>query len=53
MAAPGICLGMFEGHWDPAVAISSNGELLAYAEEERFLRWKHAPRIYPIESLKL
>ncbi len=45
-------LGIFEGHYDPAVAIVRDGELLAYAEEERFVRFKHAPRIYPTKALR-
>lgn len=47
-----IYLGIFEGHWDPSVAIVCDGKVLAYAEEERFIRWKHAPRVYPIRALK-
>jgi carbamoyltransferase len=45
-------LGIFEGHWDPAIAIVREGEILACAEEERFVRLKHAPRIYPARALK-
>ncbi len=45
-------LGIFEGHADPAVAIVSNGAIVAYAEEERFTRQKHAWGVYPIRSLK-
>lgn len=44
-------LGIFEGHFDPAVAIVRDGELVAYAEEERFIRNKHAYRVYPHRSL--
>ncbi|MDP8238617.1 MAG: carbamoyltransferase C-terminal domain-containing protein [Candidatus Hatepunaea meridiana] len=46
-----LYVGIFEGHSDPAVAIVRDGEILAYAEEERFVRLKHAPNIYPISSL--
>ncbi|HMO80384.1 MAG TPA: carbamoyltransferase C-terminal domain-containing protein [Pyrinomonadaceae bacterium] len=45
-------LGIFEGHADPAVAIVSDGEVIAFAEEERFIRQKHAFGIYPINALK-
>jgi carbamoyltransferase len=45
-------LGIFEGHFDPAVAIVCDGEVLAYSEEERHLRFKHAPRIYPLRALR-
>ncbi|HLA96446.1 MAG TPA: carbamoyltransferase C-terminal domain-containing protein, partial [Pyrinomonadaceae bacterium] len=48
----GFYLGIFEGHADPAVAIVKNGEVVAYAEEERFIRQKHAWGVYPIRSLK-
>lgn len=44
-------VGIFEGHWDPSVAIVRDGVVLACAEEERFIRLKHAPRVYPIEAL--
>jgi carbamoyltransferase len=45
-------LGIFEGHFDPAVALVCDGKVIAYAEEERFVRYKHAPFIYPIKSLQ-
>lgn len=48
----GYFLGVFEGHADPAVAIVRGGEVVAYAEEERFTRQKHAWGVYPIRSLK-
>jgi carbamoyltransferase len=51
MSAP-VYLGIFEGHFDPAVAAVRDGEVLAYAEEERFTRQKHAQRIYPMEAVK-
>ena len=47
-----IYLGINEGHWDPSIAIVSDGRILACAEEERFIRLKHAPRIYPLQALK-
>jgi carbamoyltransferase len=45
-------LGIFEGHADPAVAIVKGGEIVAYAEEERFIRQKHAWGVYPHKSLQ-
>lgn len=48
----GFYLGIFEGHADPAVAIVRDGEIVAYAEEERFTRQKHAWGVYPIQALK-
>ena len=47
-----IFLGIFEGHFDPAVAIVRDGKVLAYAEEERHIRYKHAPQLYPANALK-
>ena len=45
-------LGIFEGHFDPAVAIVRDGQVIAYAEEERFIRQKHANRVYPRRALE-
>lgn len=45
-------LGIFEGHADPAVAIVRDGEVIAFAEEERFIRQKHAWGVYPHRALK-
>ncbi len=45
-------LGIFEGHADPAAALVSGGRLLAFAEEERFIRNKHAFGIYPMNALR-
>lgn len=47
-----VYLGIFEGHYDPAVAAVRDGEVLAFAEEERFLRNKHAKGSYPERALK-
>ena len=47
-----LYLGIFEGHADPAVAIVADGEVIAFAEEERFLRQKHAWGVYPIRALQ-
>src|SRR5882672_9412568 len=45
-------LGIFEGHSDPAAALVRGGEIIAYAEEERFNRFKHAFGLYPVQALK-
>lgn len=45
-------VGIFEGHSNPSVAVVRDGKVLAYAEEERFIRLKHAYNIYPIRALK-
>lgn len=47
-----LFLGIFEGHYDPSVAIVRDGRLLAFAEEERHLRNKHARGFYPYRALK-
>src|SRR6478672_8821517 len=47
----GYFLGIFEGHADPAVAVVRDGEVVAYAEEERFIRQKHAWGVYPHKAL--
>lgn len=45
-------LGLFEGGCDPAVGLVHEGSLLAFAEEERFLRNKHAKGWYPTRALR-
>jgi len=45
-------LGLFEGGYDPAAAIVRDGQLIAFAEEERFLRNKHAKGWYPTRALR-
>ena len=45
-------VGIFEGGVDPAVGIVNDGKLLAYVEEERFIRNKHANGWYPSRSLR-
>jgi carbamoyltransferase len=47
-----VYLGIFEGGFDPAVGIVREGKLIAFAEEERFLRNKHARGIYPTRALE-
>jgi carbamoyltransferase len=36
---------------NPAACILRNGELVAFAEEERFVRLKHAPHLHPAEAI--
>ena len=45
-------IGLFEGGYDPAVGLVQDGSLLAFAEEERFLRDKHARGRYPARALR-
>lgn len=47
-----VFLGIFEGHFDPAVAVVRGGQVLAYSEEERHLRYKHAAGVYPTRALR-
>ena len=44
-------LGIYEGHSDPSVALINKGKILAFCEEERPLRFKHAFGIYPERAL--
>lgn len=37
--------------WNNAACILIDGHLVAFAEEERFTRVKHAPRVYPREAI--
>jgi carbamoyltransferase len=37
---------------DPAAALVADGEVVAYAEEERLIRHKHAPHVFPLRSIK-
>lgn len=48
----GYFVGIFEGHADPAAAIVKDGRVIAFAEEERFIRQKHAWGVYPANALK-
>ncbi|WP_340267124.1 carbamoyltransferase family protein [Sphingobium mellinum] len=45
-------IGLFEGGYDPAAALVRCGHLVAFAEEERFLRNKHAKGWYPSRALR-
>jgi carbamoyltransferase len=40
------------GPHDPSAAIVQNGRVLALADEERFIRHKHAFNIYPINAIR-
>lgn len=43
-------IGFFDGV-DPAACLVRDGELVAYVEEERLIRFKHAKGIFPIRSI--
>lgn len=47
-----VYLGIAEGHSDPSVAAVRGGHVIAYAEEERFSRNKHAFGSYPKRALR-
>ncbi|HEX3655351.1 MAG TPA: carbamoyltransferase C-terminal domain-containing protein [Pirellulales bacterium] len=38
--------------WNPAACLLADGVLIAFAEEERFIRLKHAPHVYPAEAIR-
>lgn len=42
-----IYLGIHEGHQDPSAALIHDGRVVAFVEEERLLRQKHAAGRYP------
>jgi carbamoyltransferase len=46
-----VILSYFHGI-DPAAAILADGQVVAYAEEERLIRHKHAPHVFPLRSIK-
>lgn len=43
-------IGYFHGY-DPAACLIQDGELTAYVEEERLIRFKHARGVFPIRSI--
>ena len=43
-------IGYFHGR-DPAACLMTDGELRAFVEEERLIRFKHAPDVFPIRSI--
>lgn len=48
----GICGGVRLGNWDSAAALVVDGTICAAAEEERFLRVKHAPGMLPTQAIR-
>jgi carbamoyltransferase len=48
----GISGNFYRAAADPAAVILKDGELLAAAEEERFIRVKHAPSQLPTEAIR-
>lgn len=44
-------VGYFHGI-DPAACLVRDGELVAFVEEERLVRHKHAPEMFPIRSIE-
>jgi carbamoyltransferase len=47
-----VYLGISLGPVDPSVAAVRAGRVVSYAEEERYVRNKHADGVYPIRSLR-
>lgn len=47
-----VYLGISMGPVDPSVAAVRGGRVVAYAEEERFVRNKHAHGVYPTRALR-
>ncbi|WP_378730427.1 carbamoyltransferase [Nocardia brasiliensis] len=47
-----LYLGIMTGPHDPSAAIVQDGRVLALADEERFIRHKHAFGIYPINAIR-
>ena len=37
---------------DPAAALIRDGHVVAYVEEERLIRYKHAPNVFPVRSIQ-
>ncbi|NED99846.1 carbamoyltransferase family protein [Phytoactinopolyspora halotolerans] len=52
MPGEGFYIGISEGPVDPAAAVVRDGHVVAYAEEERLVRVKHAYGRYPIRALR-
>jgi carbamoyltransferase len=44
-------VGYFHGI-DPAACLVKDGELVAFCEEERLIRYKHAPNMFPTRSIE-
>lgn len=47
-----LYLGIMTGPHDPSSAIVRNGRVLALADEERFIRRKHAFGLYPVNAVR-
>ncbi|MFM7863593.1 MAG: carbamoyltransferase N-terminal domain-containing protein, partial [Planctomycetaceae bacterium] len=45
-------LGLFHSYADPSAAVVVDGRTIAFAEEERFLRNKHANGWFPSRSVR-
>lgn len=43
-------VGYFHGI-DPAACLVRDGELVAFCEEERLVRYKHAPELFPVRAI--
>jgi carbamoyltransferase len=41
-------LGISHSHYDPSAALVVDGEVVAFVEEERLVRTKHAPGAFPV-----
>lgn len=51
-AKPFVVLGLTHPiSWNNAAALLVDGEIAAFAEEERFIRFKHAPRVPPLRAM--
>lgn len=48
---PAVLGLLFEGA-DPSAALLVGGRIVAFAEEERFVRRKHAPGVFPLEAAR-
>ncbi len=44
-------IGYFHGI-DPAACLVKDGELVAFCEEERLVRYKHAPNMFPVRAIE-
>lgn len=45
-------LGVFHSYSDPSAALVRDGEVVAFVEEERLLRIKHAARYFPARAIR-
>ena len=45
-------LGIFHSYSDPSAALVKDGRVIAFAEEERFLRNKHAVGCFPVRAIR-